>query len=99
VDATVNDTQSNVVIYYDWAYDGGGYKDYADGTRYTTVEATINLSFAKDQPQPRFVTISKATGEGFEVISENVEIPAGTMLSLKLTLEPLTAYSITASVK
>lgn len=96
-DATVNDKQGNVVIYYDWAYDGGGYKDYANGTRYTTVEATVNLSFAQDRP--RFATISKATGEGFEVIRENIEIPAGTTHSLKLTLEPLTAYSITVSAR
>ena len=97
-DATVDGAKHNVVLYYDWAYGGDGFKDYEKGVRHPSVEATVNLSFvAGETTLPRTMTISKATGEGFEVVRQGVPVPAGDKHTLTLELEPLTAYSITVS--
>jgi len=94
-DAIVDGKKMNVVLYYDWAYGGEGYTDYESGTRYTKIGAEIKLDFPKELAGAKKMTISKATGEGFAVVKDNVAIPAGANYTMTLDLEPLTAYSLT----
>lgn len=94
VDATRDGDKLNIILYYDWAYDGAGYKDYAKGLNYTKVNAKIKLALpaaAKD----RVLTISRATGEGYEVLKKTVTVPAKQKeYTDSIEIDPLTAISI-----
>ncbi|OPZ30881.1 MAG: hypothetical protein BWZ02_00526 [Lentisphaerae bacterium ADurb.BinA184] len=93
-DATRNGDKLNAVLYYDWAYDGTGYKDYKAGVNYGTVRAQITLAFPPAGKERR-LALSRATGTGFEVVRKDVKIAPG-QSEYRDTLEmpPLTAWSL-----
>ena len=93
-DATRDGDALNLVVYCDWAYDGKGATDSARGLRFNKVRASLELSFPASS-KARVMTISRATGEGFEVVKKDIAVPAGaTTLSETIEAEPVTAYSI-----
>ena len=94
-DAVCNGGKVNVVLYYDWAYDGTGYKDYAKGVQYARINTTLQLTLPKSA-QARTVTLSSATGEGYKTEQLPVTVAPGQQsMTVPLTLEPLTAYAVT----
>ncbi len=95
LDASQSDGKLNALLYYGWAYDGTGYKDYAKGVNYPIVKVNLKLTLPPSTAA-RKLTISKATGEGFEVIAKDVAVPAGAKEHVQaIEVAPLTAYSIT----
>ena len=95
VDAVCNGDQLNAVLYYDWAYDGTGYKDYAQGLNYAKVQVNLKLQLPAGL-KGRKVTVSQATGEGFTVLKQDVPLKDGQQeYSDTLELAPLTAVSLT----
>ncbi|HPD16786.1 MAG TPA: hypothetical protein PLE19_17705 [Planctomycetota bacterium] len=95
LDASENGGKLNALLYYGWAYDGTGYKDYAKGIAYPRVKVSLKLALPP-ATAARNLTISRATGEGFEVLAKGVAIPAGAKEHVQaIEAEPLTAYSIT----
>ena len=94
-DAARDGDTLNLVVYSDWAYDGKGATDSARGIRFNKVNAAIELAFPASE-KARTMTLSRATGEGFEIVKKDVAVPAGaTSLSEVIEAVPLTAYSIT----
>jgi hypothetical protein len=94
-DASSDKERLNVVLYYDWAYGGTGYKDYAKELNYTKVNAKIKFTLLPTT-KDRTLTVSRATGEGFEVIKKDIKIPANrTEHTESVILGPITALSIT----
>jgi len=93
-DASRDGEKLNALLYYDWAYGGTGYKDYAKGLNYprVTIKARLLLSTSgKD----RTLTICKATGEGSSVVKKGVPVPAGAKKAVEtFELEPLAALSL-----
>lgn len=85
----------SAVLYYDWAYDAGGYTDFARAVRYPVASVQARLLFPA-ATRDRILTISRATGEGFAIVNSGIKIPAGqTELTQSIDLEPLTAMSLT----
>jgi hypothetical protein len=85
----------NAILYYDWAYDGTGYKDYARGISYPKAKVALKLVLPPSD-KPRKLTVAKATGEGFEVVKKDVAIAGGASDHLEaIEIEPMTAMSIT----
>ena len=83
------------MLYYDWAYDGTGYKDYVRGVNYPTVKVDLALRITPSDKE-RTLTISKATGEGFQVVKQNVKVAAGQKeVAETIDIAPLTGYAIT----
>ncbi len=94
VDAVKDGNKLDAVLYYDWAYGGTGYKDYAKGVCYDKVKVELKLAFAPSNKE-RTVTVSKATGEGFEIVKKDIKIPAGNSeYSDSIEIAPLTAMSV-----
>jgi hypothetical protein len=84
----------NLVVYSDWAYDGGGWTDLETHVRYVRTHATVELTFPPSS-KARVLTLSRATGEGFETVRGDVPVAAGTTTCAEtLELSPMTAYSI-----
>ncbi len=82
-------------LYYDRGYDGTGYKDYAKGIAYPTVKVALKMALPPSSKQ-RSATISKATGEGTEIVKQGIVIPAGQKeYSVILEIPPLTGTSVT----
>jgi uncharacterized membrane protein len=83
------------LLYYDWAYDGTGYKDYAKGINCPKVSVQLRMALP-DGLKGRKATISRATGEGFEVVRQGIAIPDGAReFTDTIEIEPLTAYAVT----
>jgi hypothetical protein len=94
-DATCDGEKINLVLYYDWAYDGTGFKNYARGFNYNRAQATIKIKFPAS-PRARVLTVSCATGEGFETLPQTVAVAAGqTALEYSLDVVPTVGYSLT----
>ncbi len=95
LDAARQGDALNAVVYYDWAYGGKGYEDYATGRRMSRVAAHLQLRFHA-AARARSLRVAHATGEGFGEDAVRQTVPAGAVSAeLALTLEPMTAYSIT----
>src|SRR6202011_2337530 len=43
IDASRSDDALNTILYYDWAYDGTGFKDYTRGLNYPKVKVNLKL--------------------------------------------------------
>lgn len=94
-DAARDGETLNLVVYYDWSGNGGGFKDAATGAHYPKVDATLDLRFPASA-KARRLTVSSATGEGFDTVKQDVAIPVGaTSHTETLGLLPATAYSFT----
>jgi len=94
-DASRTAGKLNALLYYDWAYGGTGYKDYARGLAYPKVAVSLKLALPAS-PAARTLTISRATGEKFEAVKTAIPIPAGrTEHTETIEIEPLTALSVT----
>lgn len=95
-DATRDGDRVNAVLYYDWAYDGTGYKDYVAGKAYPTVGVAVKLTVPPCAVD-RDLVIATATGEGFkELKRQATAVRAGqTDISVSLDVQPLTAVSLT----
>lgn len=93
-DASRDGDTLNAVLYYDWAYDGTGFKDYAHGVNYPHAAVQVTLTFPP-AARARTLTVSRATGEGFTTDKSSVQIPAGaTHLTQTVEITPLTAVSL-----
>lgn len=93
-DGTRDGDRLNAVLYYDWAYDGTGYKDYAKGLNYSKVSVKVKLTLPPVAKE-RTLTISRATGEGFEILKKDIKVPAGQKeYTGTIEVAPLTAISI-----
>jgi uncharacterized membrane protein len=93
-DAVREGDKVNAVFYYDWAYDGTGFKDYAKGLNYAKVQAKIQIELTPSN-RARVLTISRATGEGFQVLPQQVPIAAGQKtVEYSLELEPTIGWSL-----
>lgn len=93
-DAAANGDALCAVLYYDWAYEGEGYADFAEGVRYPAVETKVKLSFPA-AGHPRTLSLSRANGEGFEILPETHPIPAGeTSFEIEVELSPVRAVAI-----
>lgn len=95
-DASKGDAALNVVLYYDWAYGGTGFKDFAKGLNYPKVKVNLKLQLP-DGLKGRKLTISQATGEGFTDLKKDVVIPDGKK-EYTDTLEVLPLTAITVSI-
>ena len=94
-DATASGDKLNLVMYYDWAYGGQGYPNYKEGTLYSKVNAKVKLALTPSN-KDRTLTLSRANGEGFDVVKKDVKIPAGQKeYTDTIEMAPVTAYSIT----
>ncbi len=94
-DATRDGDKLNVVLYYDWACGGTGYKDYGKALDYKKVNARVRLA-VPPAGKERMLTLSRANGEGFEVVKTDVKIGAGQKEHQEtIELLPATAYSMT----
>lgn len=94
-DAAANGDRLNVVMYYDWAYGGQGYPNYKGGVLYNKVNAKVKLALTPSN-KDRTLTLSRANGEGFEVVKKDVKIAAGQKeYTDTIEMAPVTAYSIT----
>jgi hypothetical protein len=94
-DAVRSGDKLNAVVYFDWAYGLAGIPDTARGVNYAKVEAAVKLDFPASKRE-RKLTISKATGEGFSVVKQDVVVAAGaTTYADTIELPPATAVSIT----
>ena len=93
-DAARDDDAVNAVIYYDWGT-GGGWGDAATGRKYPRVQTQLKMTMPPVN-RARTLTISRATGEGFEIVGAPVQVKAGaTSVETNLTLESTTGYSVT----
>ena len=94
-DAVRSGDKLNAVVYFDWAYGLAGIPDTARGVNYAKVKAAVKLDFPASKRE-RKLTISKATGEGFSVVKQDVVVAAGaTTYADTIELPPATAVSIT----
>lgn len=95
LDASRSGDKLSAVLYYDWAYDGTGFKDYAKGLQYTAVKVDLKMVLPPSDKE-RTVTIRKATGEGFEVLKRDGRVPAGAKDHTEtLQVAPMTALAVT----
>ena len=97
-DATRDGDRVNAVLYYDWAYDGTGYKDYVAGKAYPIVGITVKLTVPPSAVD-RDLILATATGEGFkELKRQATAVRAGqTDISVSLDVQPLTAVAVTVA--
>ena len=94
-DAARDGDKLNVVLYCDWAYEGSGFKDYARGINYAQTRVRLRLALPP-ATRGRTLTVSRATGSGFETIGAPLAIPAGQKrLEHTVEIKPLTGLSIT----
>jgi hypothetical protein len=94
VAGSVGTNKADAVLYYDWAYGGTGYKDIATGINYAKVTVDLKLLLPPSNKE-RTVTLSKATGEKFEIVKKDIKIPAGkTEYSDTIEIAPLTAMAV-----
>ena len=95
VSGSVGQNKATAVLYYDWAYGGTGYKDFAKGLNYAKVAVDLKLVLPPSDKE-RTVTVSKATGEGFEIIKKDVKVPAGQKeYADTIEIAPLTGIAVT----
>ncbi|MGA2068298.1 MAG: hypothetical protein ABSG86_25220 [Thermoguttaceae bacterium] len=93
-DAARNGDKLCLVLYYDWAYDGSGYKDYTRGLNFSRMNVRVQLAFPA-VGRARKLAISRADGEGTAVVKQNVAIaPGQTGYSDTIELAPLVGVSI-----
>ena len=84
----------NAVLYYDWGT-GGGYADASTGRKYPRVKTTLRLTLPPVN-RARTMTISRATGEGFETVDTPTVVKAGAkVVETELVIDSLTGYSVT----
>jgi hypothetical protein len=95
VDASRSDAALNTVLYYDWAYGGTGFKDYARGLNYPKVKANLRLMLPPGF-QGKKLTIAQAGGEGFSDLATGITIAGGQRQYIGvIQLAPLTGISVT----
>ena len=84
----------NAVLYYDWGT-GGGWGDTATGRRYPRVKTHLKMTIAPAS-SARVLSVSRATGEGTEIVGAPVPVKAGaTSVETDLVLDSTTGYSVT----
>jgi uncharacterized membrane protein len=84
----------NTVLYYDWG-SGRGHADTVTNRRYPRVKTTLRMTVPPVN-RARTMTISRATGEGFEIVGTPTAVKAGaTSVETELTVDSMTGYSIT----
>ncbi|MCY3021597.1 MAG: hypothetical protein NTW87_21495 [Planctomycetota bacterium] len=94
-DASTGDGRFNAVLYYDWAYGGTGYKDFARGLAYPKVKVNLKLQLP-EALMGKKLTLSEATGQGFSDLKKDVPIPDGQKeYTDSIEMAPLTAVSVT----
>ncbi|HUT00958.1 MAG TPA: hypothetical protein VM031_00780, partial [Phycisphaerae bacterium] len=95
VDASTSGQRLNAMLYYDWAYGGTGFKDFAKGANYPRVKVRLRLLLPEGLAG-KAVTISQATGEGFKVIKKDVRLDKGQKVYTDtIEVAPLTGISVT----
>jgi hypothetical protein len=95
VSGSVGQGKAAAVLYYDWAYGGTGFKDFAKGVNYSKVLVDLKLVLPPSDKE-RTVTVSKATGEGFEIIKKGIKVPAGQKeYADTIEIAPLTGIAVT----
>jgi uncharacterized membrane protein len=98
-DAARDGDRLNLVLYYDWAYDGTGYKDFAHGLNFKRARVNVKLALPADG-RDRKLTISRADGESTEVVKKDVPIAAGQKVYRDtIELSPLGGVSITIEAR
>ncbi len=94
IDSVRDGDKLNTVLYYARGGEGTGWKDFANGTHYNKVRVSLKLTLPPSKAA-RTLTLSKANGEGFEVLPQKVAVPANaTMFSHIMELEPGVAWSL-----
>ena len=85
----------NTILYYDWAYGGTGYKNYARGLNYPKVQVNLKLLLPPGL-RGKKLTISQATGEGFADLQRDVVLADGQrQYEGSLQIAPLTGITLT----
>lgn len=93
-DAARDGDKVNVVLYFDRGYDGTGWKDFSKGVAYPKANVTLDLKLPAAKAA-RTLTVSRATGEGFEILPAKVEVKAGqTDLKYQVEVDAGTAVSL-----
>ena len=96
-DSAKGEAGLNTVLYYDWSYDGTGFKDYTKGANYAKVKVHLKMLLPEGLKGKK-LTISQATGEGFSDLKKDVELKDGQKeFSDTVEIAPLTG--ITVSIK
>ncbi len=92
--AREGDTLSTV-LYFDRGYDGTGWSDFARGIHFNHARVSLNIKLPPSA-RARTLTMSRATGEGFEILPQTATVPAGaTSFTQTVEVEPNTALSLT----
>jgi uncharacterized membrane protein len=87
--------KSSAVLYYGWAYGGDGFKDFVKGVNYAKIAVDLKLVLPPSDKE-RKLTVSRATGEGFEIVKQGVKVAAGQKeVSETIEVAPLTGYAVT----
>lgn len=95
IDASRDGDRLSAVLYYDWAYDGTGFKDYGKGINYPKVNVRLQLSFPPAN-RNRTLSVSRANGEGISPDPAGTkEIVAGqTTANVTVVINPVEAVNV-----